>query len=123
MKPAKMAGTQVLNTGNRPNPWINLGRVGLNQSQQVPGVAQRQRTDVCLKSAEGTYRLGNNPENIAFDFREDSKGGTVIVTTKSHPKYRVDYTSQVIAILKNNGTIPRDAEAINIDFITYGIKK
>ncbi|MDO6708345.1 hypothetical protein [Photobacterium sp. 1_MG-2023] len=95
----------------------------MNQSQQVPGVAQRQRTDVCLKSAEGTYRLGNNPEKIDFYFREASKGDTVIVTTKSHPKGKVDYTSQVIAILKNNGTIPRDAVDIQIDYDTYGIKK
>lgn len=88
------------------------------------GVIQRQQTDVCLKSANGTYKLNGDEATHNFTFRESSKGSDVLVTTQSHPKGRIDYTDKIIKLLKKDGTIPKSAEDIVLTASdTYGIKK
>lgn len=92
-------------------------------SNKVQRVAQRQQTNIALKSAEGTY-IDNAKKEQTFSFTQTGKGSDIIDTTKSHPKGLVDYTTTIIKYLKKQGYIPKDATSITVTSQdTYGIKK
>ncbi len=86
-------------------------------------VAQLQQTDVCLKSASGTYTDAEGTSQT-FTFRQGSKGSDVLFTTKSHPKGHIDHSAEVIDYLKKQREIPDGATNIALtSYDTYGIKK
>jgi Domain of unknown function (DUF4157) len=90
-------------------------------AQLATGVVQRQQTDVCLKSASGTYDLNGTPGT--FNFTQSSKGSDVLFTTKSHPSGYIDHSDKVIKYLKKQKVIPNDATNIVVTaHDTYGIK-
>lgn len=85
-------------------------------------VIQRQRTDVCLRSASGTYTDSAGAQQT-FTFRQGGKGTDVIANTKSHPNAMQDNEALAEKYLKKYGEIPKDAT--NVVFTacdTYGIK-
>jgi hypothetical protein len=93
------------------------------QRKAIGSVLQLQQTDVCLKSAAGTYTTPNNATPTAFNFSEGSKGSDVMQTTKSHPSKQSDKERMAESYLKKMKEIPRDATVTFTSCDTYGIKK
>lgn len=95
------------------------------QMKASPGAAvlQMQQTDVCLKSASGTYDDAEGVQKT-FDFKEGAKGSDVIANTKSHPNAMQDKEALAEAYLKKQREIPKTAtNVVFTDCTTYGIKK
>ncbi len=115
-------------TGAGPSRMRAAATVGAGHSsglqrKAAAGVLQLQQTDVCLRSASGTYTTPENDTPTAFDFRQGSKGSDVMTTTKSHPNKQSDQQALAERYLKKVGEIPRDATVTFTSCVTYGIKK
>jgi hypothetical protein len=90
--------------------------------RQLAAVRQLQQTEVCLKSATGTYTLDGVV--TPFTFLQGSKGSDVMVTTKSHPNNMVVEQQMAETYLKKQKVIPKTATSVTFTTCeTYGIKK
>ena len=86
-----------------------VGFVDNRTKTVVQNIIQRQRTDIYLKRAAGTYTDGaGQQQNFNFDENTDNME-IIIATTKSHPQGRVDYESLAEKALIKARIIPRGA--------------
>lgn len=82
-------------------------------------VIQRQQTDVYVKNVTGSYT--DDTGSHEFNYPDD----TLIATTKSHPKGKVNYDDEVKKMLKKNGVVPKSIPdgQITVTYEQYGKKK
>ena len=118
-KEADVMGAKAVSVQAKVKQLIPAKRKSFGNS-----VAQLQQTDVCLKSATGTYTISGTPGTQAFTFRESSKGSDVLERTQSHPKGKVDYSAKAEKYLQKIKVIPKNATGVVFtDIDTYGVKK
>ncbi|SFL12415.1 YD repeat-containing protein [Paenibacillus sp. 1_12] len=89
------------------------------QMKTEGGVIQLQQTEIYVKNITGSY---TDTGGVVHEFQYD--GEEHVATTKSHPRGRVDYDTQVKKLLKKNNIVPRTiADAhITVSYESFGRK-